>query len=428
MPCVEALARALGRCTPATADVALLEACAEDARETVRRVLGQFCGGFATEGTVRTRTVNVLTRAGYVAVTYPYAPGVCTGRQVVALCCGAEQAATGLPKATRGARAAVAKAAATLPSFAAARDFLAEEACLDAGRETSRLIALEAGRRTQKASADGRPAAKPVRARRAPPGASRVPKTLVVSPDGSCFPCAKPDVEGRRGRDGGQAGGRNANVICAGEYEHVGGDGRPLFTRRPIRYHVTGAGGAALGEETWRVAEQEGVGTARRVAFVSDGERELESVFQEHFAALPNITRILDSMHACQYVDILCKDREKNAEKAAAVSRRLRRRLVNAGWKGFAASFARRFGKDAHERLGEEARKAWAYLTARTAQMDYRNFRRRGLPIGSGMAEAGCKLNIGARLKGPGMHWRFENGIRIALLRATLRSGMYITA
>ena len=154
----------------------------------------------------------------------------------------------------------------------------------------------------------------------------------------------------------------------------------------------------------------------------------MSSFFLCAFAALPNITRILDSMHACQYVDILCKDLEKNAERAAAVSRRLRRRLVNAGWKGFAASFARRFGQDAHERLGEEARKAWAYLTARTAQMDYRNFRRRELPIGSGMAEAGCKLNIGSRLKGPGMHWRFENGIRIALLRATLRSGMYITA
>ena len=124
-------------------------------------------------------------------------------------------------------------------------------------------------------------------------------------------------------------------------------------------------------------------------------------------------------MHACQYVDILCKGLEKNAERAAAVSRCLRRRLVNAGRKGFAASFARRFG--------EEARKAWVYLTARTAQMDYRNFRRRGLPIGSGMAEARCKLNLG-RLKGPGMYWRSDNGSKIALLRATLRSGMIITA
>ena len=54
-------------------------------------------------------------------------------------------------------------------------------------------------------------------------------------------------------------------------------------------------------------------------------------------------------------------------------------------------------------------------------------FHLENIPIGSGMAEAGCKLNLG-RLKGPGMHWRFDNGIRIALLRATLRSRMFITA
>ena len=254
-----------------------------------------------------------------------------------------------------------------------------------------------------------------------------MPPTLVVAPDGSCFPCAKPDLMGRRGRGGGPAKGRNANVVCAGRYDYAGRDGAPLFLRDPIRYHVTGAGGAALGEETWRVAEQEGVDGVRRVVFLSDGENELESVFQEHFAALPNVARVLDAMHACQYVDTMCKDLEKNPGRAAKASRRLRRRLVNAGWEGFARSFARRFGADAPDRMGEDGRKAWKYLVARKSQMDYASFRRRHIPIGSGMAEAGCKLNLG-RLKGPGMHWRFDNGIRIALLRATLRSGMVITA
>ena len=232
---------------------------------------------------------------------------------------------------------------------------------------------------------------------------------------------------GRQGRGGGQARGRNANVVCAGRYAYAGRDGSPLFLRDPIRYHVTGAGGAALGEETWRIAEQEGVDRVRRVVFLSDGENELEAVFQEHFAALPNVARVLDAMHACQYVDTMCKDLEKNPERAAKASRRLRRRLVNAGWEGFARSFARRFGADAPDRMGEDGRKAWKYLVARKSQMDYASFRRRNIPIGSGMAEAGCKLNLG-RLKGPGMHWRFDNGIRIAMLRATLRSGMVITA
>ena len=42
--------------------------------------------------------------------------------------------------------------------------------------------------------------------------------------------------------------------------------------------------------------------------------------------------------------------------------------------------------------------------------------------------DCGCKLVIGSRLKGPGMHWRFNNGILIAALRAALRSHLLICA
>ncbi len=60
--------------------------------------------------------------------------------------------------------------------------------------------------------------------------------------------------------------------------------------------------------------------------------------------------------------------------------------------------------------------------------MDYRNLRRRHMVIGSGMAVVGCKLTVGGRLKGPGMHWRFENGIGVALLRGIQRSRREIAA
>ena len=46
--------------------------------------------------------------------------------------------------------------------------------------------------------------------------------------------------------------------------------------------------------------------------------------------------------------------------------------------------------------------------------------------IGSGMVESACKLIVGTRLTGPGMHWRFDNGLRIAMLRAAMRSRLEI--
>jgi hypothetical protein len=37
--------------------------------------------------------------------------------------------------------------------------------------------------------------------------------------------------------------------------------------------------------------------------------------------------------------------------------------------------------------------------------MRYQTFREQGYHIGSGVAEAGCKAVVQARLKGPGMRW-----------------------
>ena len=86
----------------------------------------------------------------------------------------------------------------------------------------------------------------------------------------------------------------------------------------------------------------EGVLDAPRVEYVSDGERELECAYQAHFAALPNVSRALDAMHACGYVDTLAKALEPDEAKAPAASERLRRRLVDAGWKGFRESLRRK--------------------------------------------------------------------------------------
>lgn len=366
--------------------------------------------------------------AGWLRVAFPYAPRKVTGRAAVSLLCGAGQGAKGLPKATLAARELVARAGASMGSFAMARDFLEDCCRVGASTETERRITLEAGRRTTVARA-ARPL--PPAPRRKPPlpeGALDVPPTLVIGADGSCFPCRKPDVAGRRGRDGGEAKGRNANVMAVCRYAHVDKKGKPV-PEDGIRYGVTGSGGERLGEELWRMAVQEGVhGKPLRVVFVSDGERELEEVFQAHFAAIPGVVRVLDAMHACQYVDTVAKALEPDAAKAAKASRRLRRRLSKSGWNAFLGSFRALFGNNAENRLLGDSLKAWNYLESRKDMMDYGKLRRRHMPIGSGMLECGCKLVIGARLKGPGMHWRFYNGLHIAALCAALRSHLLISA
>lgn len=314
MPCLAPIVEALGSLTGTEADEQLLSAHFEAFRATYERASRVLLSGLKGQGTVGTRSVWIATAGGYAKARYPYAPGVVTGREAAKRLCGQEQKA-GQPKATRAARRMVAEAAARLGSFDEAAEAVRWRG-LCMGRSTVRLIALEAGRRTREAVAAGRPEALRRARWRAPYWAKRVPRTLVVMVDGKAFPCAKADLKGRRGKGGVPAKGRNANVLCLGWYEWADRKGKPIFPPGSIRYEVTGEGGAALGRAAWRLAVQEGVLRAKRVQFVTDGEEELEHVYQEHFRALPNCKRTIDAMHACGYVDAIVKALEPDGAKA----------------------------------------------------------------------------------------------------------------
>jgi len=58
-------------------------------------------------------------------------------------------------------------------------------------------------------------------------------------------------------------------------------------------------------------------------------------------------------------------------------------------------------------------------------RMTYADFRRRGLPIGSGVVEAACKSLVKARLCRSGMRWTRKGGQHILHLRAHIKSGRW---
>lgn len=58
-------------------------------------------------------------------------------------------------------------------------------------------------------------------------------------------------------------------------------------------------------------------------------------------------------------------------------------------------------------------------------RMTYADFRRRGLPIGSGPVEAACKTIVKTRLCRSGMRWSREGGNHILRLRTAVKSGRW---
>jgi hypothetical protein len=65
------------------------------------------------------------------------------------------------------------------------------------------------------------------------------------------------------------------------------------------------------------------------------------------------------------------------------------------------------------------------YLEPRRDPLASAAFRHRGLPIGSGAVESGCKLVVAARLKGAGRRWAPGSVNPLVALRGVLCSGRW---
>jgi len=75
----------------------------------------------------------------------------------------------------------------------------------------------------------------------------------------------------------------------------------------------------------------------------------------------------------------------------------------------------------------DEVRKTSGYFESNAHRMRYADFRRRGLFVGSGVVEAGCKTIIGHRLKQSGMRWTVRGANAIIALRCCELSGRWET-
>ena len=72
---------------------------------------------------------------------------------------------------------------------------------------------------------------------------------------------------------------------------------------------------------------------------------------------------------------------------------------------------------EAHPSLMKEFLTEADYFATNASRMNYPDFRARGLFVGSGVIEAGCKTVVGQRLKRSGMFWTVRGANSILALR-----------
>ena len=137
--------------------------------------------------------------------------------------------------------------------------------------------------------------------------------------------------------------------------------------------------------------------------------------------------RVVDYYHASERIWALADLLFGKGRQSAAWARKMQKWLLKPGGVNrvlhSAAALRDRCGLRGTKRA--EFRKAYRYLRVRMKYMRYAAYRRVGVPLGSGVTEAGCKTVYTQRLKLSGMRWQKAGAQTILNLRVLQLSGVW---
>ncbi len=153
-------------------------------------------------------------------------------------------------------------------------------------------------------------------------------------------------------------------------------------------------------------ALRQGMATAAQVVWISDGARGFWRLYQECFAQCA--IGVLDFYHAVQHLWQAASAYQSGnpARTPEQWFARMRHQLRH----GFGKRIIKELDWLSKSKNTTDATKPVLlqvrnYLSTHLAHIQYRQFKKMGLPIGSGMIESACKWLIQQRFKGVGMRW-----------------------
>jgi hypothetical protein len=136
---------------------------------------------------------------------------------------------------------------------------------------------------------------------------------------------------------------------------------------------------------------------------------------------------VVDYYHASERLWTMAETLFGVGKKSGSWARKMQKLLLKPGGVGrvlHSAAALRSRLQPRGKRLADFKR-AYRYLQARRKHLRYADYRRQGLPIGSGVTEAACKTVYTQRLKLSGMRWKKAGAQTILTLRVILLSGVW---
>jgi len=251
-----------------------------------------------------------------------------------------------------------------------------------------------------------------------------IPKMYVLM-DGVQVPVVAAETEGRTGRiEGQRARTRECKLGCVFTQTAVDQDGWAI--RDPDSTTYVGAietaeeFGFRIYTEAWRRGWQ----WATIKVVLGDGAVWIWNLADQHF---PGAIQIVDLYHARQHlgtIAALLHPQDPAAKKLWMIPMK---ELLDAGnIEPLVAHLREIAAAQAHAAaLAHAVQKEAEYFATNADRMRYPEFREKGLFVGSGVVEAGCKSVIGARLKRSGMFWTVRGANAIIALRCCRINGRF---
>ena len=242
---------------------------------------------------------------------------------------------------------------------------------------------------------------------------SPVPDMLYGAIDGTGVTMTAKETAGREGKgEDGRARTREVKLAVFFTQDDVDEKGYPVRDRDSSSYIAAFEPAAVFGDLVKAEGIRRGADHVRQLTILGDGAAWIWNIATGKF---PEATQIVDLFHAREHLHDLARQLEfmLGDRKDQWLAARLED-LDYGDINGIVAA-TREYPLAGIKK--DEIDTALGYFENNAHRMRYKWFRSRGLFVGSGLVESGCKAVIGQRLKLSGMRWTITGADAIATLR-----------
>ena len=249
-------------------------------------------------------------------------------------------------------------------------------------------------------------------------------QVFYIEADGTGIPVRPEETQGRKGKQEDRAARtREVKLGCVFTATQEDEEGNPIRDPDSTSYVATLEPAAEFGALLRAQALQRDLARARLVVFLGDGAAWVWELARVNF---PMAIFILDFFHAVEHLEWLAE--ALFGEKTDRAKTQCGQWAETLKEQPDGLEIVLREARQALPRRGKPrtaALKQIDYFEGNADKMRYAEYQARGLFIGSGVIEAGCKTLIGLRLKQSGMFWGVPGAQKVLDIRCLLENRQF---